>query len=433
MFDTGEAASAQPHDEAPGASLPGQPPGPGLAAALAGLDVSETADYDLVEVLRAARRMTSWAQAIEQAATAELAARPSQGPEFAADEIAAALTLTRPAADRQLALATELADRLPATLAALSAGEIDLPKARTLADATTTLDPDSAHQVEQSALERAPAQTTGQLRARAARLAARTDPHAVARRHEKARRQRRVALDPGPDGTADLCGLTLPAETATAAYAHVDACARAARGTHEQRSMDQLRADAYLGLLLGTVTAEGLPAGASTTDASPPGAGTNPNTGGHTTPATRPARNSPTSSPGDPAGRDGPSTPLGAVAGTIHLTVPLTTLAGLADEPGELGGYGPVIADIARKVAARAADRWCFTVTDPHTGHPLHHGRTNYRPTPELRGFIEARDHTCRAPGCRQPAVRCDVDHTVPHEEAGATCPCNLGLSRVLA
>lgn len=414
MFDTGEftAAPSSPHADAADTPLAEHPPGAGLAAALAGVDLSETSDYALVEVLRAVRRMTSWAQAIEQAATAELVGRPGQDPEFAADEIAAALTLTRVSANRQVSLAWELGHRLPATRAALSTGAIDLPKARTIADAASTLDPVAAHDVELAALERASDQTTGQLRARTARLAARVDPYAAARRHEKARRQRRVALEPGPDGTADLCGLSLPADDATAAYARVDACALAARGAGDARTMDELRADAYLGLLLGSNTAEN---GGS----SEPGDVPLPRT--DTEGPTESERRQPRASGGS----------LGRIAGTIHLTVPLTTLAGLADEPGELGGYGPVTADIARKVAARAtrsADRWCWSVTDPDSGEVLHHGRTSYRPTRELRDFTEARDHTCRAPGCRQPATRCDLDHTVAHEQAGATCPCNLGL-----
>jgi hypothetical protein len=34
--------------------------------------------------------------------------------------------------------------------------------------------------------------------------------------------------------------------------------------------------------------------------------------------------------------------------GTVDITVDLRTLLGLTEEPGELGGWGPVIADIAR-------------------------------------------------------------------------------------
>jgi len=49
-----------------------------------------------------------------------------------------------------------------------------------------------------------------------------------------------------------------------------------------------------------------------------------------------------------------------------------------------------------------------------------------YQPTPSLRHLIEIRDHTCAFPGCRQPATRCDKDHTVPYHTGGRTCWCNL-------
>jgi hypothetical protein len=42
-----------------------------------------------------------------------------------------------------------------------------------------------------------------------------------------------------------------------------------------------------------------------------------------------------------------------------------------------------------------------------------------------LRHLIEIRQRTCAAPGCRRPAVRCDIDHTVPFDRGGPTCECN--------
>ena len=30
------------------------------------------------------------------------------------------------------------------------------------------------------------------------------------------------------------------------------------------------------------------------------------------------------------------------------------------------------------------------------------------------------------APGCGQPAARCDLDHTRPWHQGGLTCPCDL-------
>ncbi|MBO2446157.1 DUF222 domain-containing protein [Actinomadura barringtoniae] len=116
----------------------------------------------------------------------------------------------------------------------------------------------------------------------------------------------------------------------------------------------------------------------------------------------------------------------GSQVGTVQLTVPLTTYMGLADQPGEVAGYGPILADVARMLAGNAdAARWCVTVTDGQ-GQAIAHGETAYRPSRVTRGAVEARDRTCRFPGCRRPAHQCDLDHSVPHDQGGATCPCNL-------
>jgi len=59
------------------------------------------------------------------------------------------------------------------------------------------------------------------------------------------------------------------------------------------------------------------------------------------------------------------------------VTIPLTTLLGLTDHPGEAAGYGPIDAALARVIAAQAAANpattWCLTLTD-QDGHPTAHG-----------------------------------------------------------
>jgi HNH endonuclease len=49
-----------------------------------------------------------------------------------------------------------------------------------------------------------------------------------------------------------------------------------------------------------------------------------------------------------------------------------------------------------------------------------------YRPGPLLAHLITIRQRTCSFPGCRRPARRCDQDHTVPYDQGGRTCECNL-------
>jgi hypothetical protein len=112
--------------------------------------------------------------------------------------------------------------------------------------------------------------------------------------------------------------------------------------------------------------------------------------------------------------------------GVVDLQVPLTTLLGLMDFPGDLAGFGPVIADIARQVVADQPDAtWRCSVYDEQ-GQLIHHGITRRRPNAKDVAFIRARDRTCRAPGCRRPARQCDVDHTEDWARGGASCRCNL-------
>jgi hypothetical protein len=110
---------------------------------------------------------------------------------------------------------------------------------------------------------------------------------------------------------------------------------------------------------------------------------------------------------------------------TINVTIDLPTALGLADNPGQLAGYGPIPANIARQIASDG--RWKRFVTDPVTGVLLDYGRETYEPPQELQNFLIARDRTCRFPGCRQPAHLADLDHTIPWEEGGATSAENLG------
>ncbi|KRB77918.1 hypothetical protein ASE01_06980 [Nocardioides sp. Root190] len=39
---------------------------------------------------------------------------------------------------------------------------------------------------------------------------------------------------------------------------------------------------------------------------------------------------------------------------------------------------------------------------------------------------VRSRRHTCSFPNCTTPAVKCDIDHEIPHRKGGPTCPCNL-------
>lgn len=65
-------------------------------------------------------------------------------------------------------------------------------------------------------------------------------------------------------------------------------------------------------------------------------------------------------------------------------------------------------------------------MTCPVTGTILAVDR--YRPSEEIRRALRVRDEHCRFPGCRQPAHRCDADHSLAAAEDGETSLNNLAL-----
>ena len=95
---------------------------------------------------------------------------PAGWGKFCADELAVAMAVSRPAAERMLALAYDLAARLPRTARALHEGVIDAYKAQLIAEATRVLDDAAAAAAEATIVGAGVAgKTPGQLRAAAGR------------------------------------------------------------------------------------------------------------------------------------------------------------------------------------------------------------------------------------------------------------------------
>jgi len=103
----------------------------------------------------------------------------------------------------------------------------------------------------------------------------------------------------------------------------------------------------------------------------------------------------------------------------IHVVADQSTLEGRTDTPGYLLGADSLIdAELLRDIAARAKTRPLLPAGTPAEPH--------YQPSRALADFVRARDLTCRAPGCDRPATDCDLDHTVPYAEGGATHASNI-------
>ena len=371
-------------------------------------------DDELIGVLAAARRLTSWAAALELAAVAGLGSRRAADARAAGDqrqcdhigdEVAAALTLTCRAADRLVSLAAAVT-RLPAVAAALAAGRIDLPKAIIFTSELAGLGDIEAAAVAALVAPDAPGLTTGQLRGVLHRAVLALDPDAARQRREKAQRDARVECWTEPAGTWSLAGRDLPPAAVLAADQHIDTAARDLKNAGAEGTLEQLRARVFLALLTSQPLYTLLPgqddgSPARTTAPRPgrrpppddDGAGTAPGTGPadggrpETAPA-QPARTATaerrrritkaTARP--PAGRaarrrrtrPGPA----GLTGTVNFTIPLTTWLGLAGGPGEATGYGYLDAaasrDLTTAITTTPGSRWCLTITSPG-GHAIGH------------------------------------------------------------
>lgn len=356
-------------------------PGLELAGWLMAYSDVRLSEYDRIVVLRAHQRMASHYAAqvlrdmaeVSAAFVAEDGVNMQSADEYAAAEIRAALRLTRRSADAELSFALDLQRRLPRVFEALDSGNIDVRRARVFDRYTIDLPIATARTIVDAVLPNAPNLTTGQLAARLDRLRMEIEPDEAQERYEHAVNDRRVVMEPTPAGTANLYAFDLPPDRASALMRRLNRAARSLRNNGDQRSMDQLRADVFLDLCTGGTA-------------------------------------------------DSPS------EGTVDISVHLETLLGLNDNPGEIAGYGPIIADITRKVAERQVDgTWRFTVTDPDTGRPLSTGTTRRRPTAAQYQEVVARNQTCIFPGCRMPARDCDLDHRIPWAEGGTTRSDDLG------
>ncbi|HEX7267727.1 MAG TPA: DUF222 domain-containing protein [Streptosporangiaceae bacterium] len=372
------------------------PPGAGLAAALDELPAVLLDDYDLVEAIAGWERIAAWAAARQATAVAELSHRPVfAGLRVTTDgidpvratalEIAARLRVSHQEATYRVVVAQELTTQRQATLAALRTGRIDLRRARTIVDGVQILDTDRAAAVEAQLLATAAEQTPPAFRRRVEQHVAAADPAGFEQRHHRAMTDRQVRCRPEADAMGSMWAL-LPAAGTALVNTVLDAAADAMKTghphdgrTHAQRRADALVAMAELAWQTGHLG----------------GARCGPRL------ARRQRRRV-----------------------EIGVLVPYPTLLGLTDQPGELAGFGPIPASVARRIAAGGV--WRRILTDPTNGRVLDYGKTRYRPPKDLAEHIIARDRTCRGVACNRRAETCDIDHTINYPD-GSTADWNLG------
>src|SRR5260221_6221152 len=244
------------------------PTGPGLAGWLAQAPAPEMEGGALAGVAPSLPRLASWAAAGELAAVAQIASRsartdrrasvdlsvrPDRVTADASGQVSLALAMSPDGASGWTDLAVTLTWRLSATGAALAAGEIELYRARMIARVTGPLSDAAARQVEAAVPGRAGWLTLGQLHAALRRAVIKADPEGAERRRRRAERNAAVVLYPEDEGTATLAGYALPGVQAAAAMARITALAKAMQAGGNGGQIDFVRAQVFLGLLLGTL------------------------------------------------------------------------------------------------------------------------------------------------------------------------------------
>jgi hypothetical protein len=461
-FGTGMAWDLMPGCAQLGVAADAAVDGGGPGDSFAGVADHELAGlvcaFDRAEAHMAARKLVAIAEVFRRNPADGFEPEPGQMPqvvhEFTRDQLACALGESRAAADWLLTVAWHLATRLPGTLDALRDGVISRGKAELVVRLTSHLDDGEAAAVEAAVLGRAARLTPGGLRSALARAVIEAAPGKARQQRQTAARFARVERWAEDSGNAALMGRELPPDEVLAADQRICWWAGELRKAGLAGGMDELRARAYLDLLLGKDS--------------------------------RPRQDGAAAPAASPAG--------GGFAGQVTLTVPLGTAEGLLDRPGELAGHGPVDPWLARDLANAAAQNpkttWCVTVTD-EKGHAVGHGCARPQPgsrrkragpgppgfsftrasrdgppggygtwrlrTPGGAGWIvvidtldtdpcrhrhEARGHdpgvklrhlsqvrhaTCTSPICRRPAGQADFEHNTPYEAGGRTCLCNGG------
>ncbi len=356
---------------------------------------------------------------------------PESVDEFTGRELGAVLGVSGRDAGDMLYLAWYLEVNLPGTRAAFRAGILNRDKAMIIAAATALLDPGEARAAEAMVLDRAGSLTPLALRAATGRAVMAVNPGKARKRREHMARRTRVERWAEDSGNAGLAGRELPPAQVLAAGQRVTAWAKQLRTAGLEGDMDQLRARAYLDILLGT---DSRPPGSSPDSAygqdsdgrdSDGRDGTHGRDGDGRDGDGRDGTHGRDGDGRDGDGRDGthgrdgdgrdgdgrdgdggggpggsgpsgprtpaPSGPVAGVippgfAGRVTLTIPAATLLGLAGRPGEISGLGPIDPDLARDLAGTAArsprSTWCVTVTDAQ-GHAIGHGCA--RPAPADR------------------------------------------------
>jgi len=403
-------------------------------AEMASLDADVDQDGDRIELLLAMEAVKAASAAVQARVTADFVdSQMAAAQELAAAELSAVgivphglrpnlvrrsvcaqvALARREAPDRGAALvnlAQALAADLPATMAALTAGATSEYRAMLVHRETACLSSNLRREADAVLADALPRMGNRQIGDRAREQALRLDPDAARRRIREAVGGRRVTLRHAPDAMAYLTAL-LPAGSATMCLRSLERAADSTIAGGGNRRDDTGRNVGRGALMADTFAdriTQGLIAGCDELGA-PTG---RPESG--TEPAPSAQRR---------VGRSDGSSDLLA-----HLVMTDRAMFGADDEPAQLIGYGPIPAELARRMMAAdlglKARTWIRRLfTEPGSGRlAAMDSRSRFFPD-SLKEFLLARDQQCRMPYCGAPARH--ADHTVSHARGGPTSAAN--------
>jgi hypothetical protein len=297
-------------------------------------------------------------------------------------EVAAAFRTSVAMAGSYLRYALAMRERLPQVAGVFRAGDIDYRLFQTLVYRTDLItDPKVLAAVDAqlaAQVGRWPSMTRGRLAAQVDRIVASVDVDAVRRRTERQVDREVWIGDLVGCGMSEINGSLLTPD-AHALDKRLDALA-ATVCAHDPRTREQRRADALGALAAG---ADRLGCRCGTPDCA--------------------------------AGARRPASPV-----VIHVIAEQATLDGTGSAPGSgLGADELIPPELVAELAKTAK---LVPLIHPGDAPP----EKGYVPSKALADFVRCRDLTCRAPGCDRPAIDCDLDHTIPYADGGATHASNL-------
>ena len=366
--------------------------------------------------------------------------------EFVADEVSLLIRDQPYAVRRLLARSRRLAAGLPTVWRAFRIGDLDAEQVRVIDRvARRVAEAGTLAAIDEQVVDAAQTRSPKQLAIWLLRLVVQCEPLAFEQRHRRALAERRVTVVQGADGIGYVTG-EVSATDAAAIDATLAAAARSL-GRDDPRTDQQRRSDLFADLLLGRL---GLVEPEPAQDETPRDGDLSrdwlevedidPDTG-----ELLGTRWQPIDDEGEAVGEPVDQPPAAAAATArlsggkrdrlrIGVVVPLSSLLGASDCPGELADRSGLVpaAELRQLIAdsfdsdGGGRDGVLFTrlLTDDG-GRLLDTTELGRYPSARLAEAVRVRAGTCKFPTCSVPADRCDLDHHEPVPQ-GPTSGTNL-------